>query len=154
MKEHFINDLGAFKQEMDQEVKKTLNEVAELREQKKQLQSDLSGLLAFKAKVSCGCHTPIRDTADWHSLISVPRWSARARSCARDRYARSCEQDATACCQIWGTSQPPTGSARLISWPICKRHERSALIPLSCSPQKHIYTLKVLGVLFRAFSAL
>jgi archaellum component FlaC len=52
MKEHFINDLGAFKQEMDSEVKKTLNEVAELREQKKQLQSDLSGLLAFKAKVN------------------------------------------------------------------------------------------------------
>lgn len=51
MKEHMLDNLDAFREKMDSEVKKTLEEVATLREQKKQLQSDLSDLLAFKSKV-------------------------------------------------------------------------------------------------------
>lgn len=37
---------------MDEEVKKTFDEVTALREQKKALQGDLADLLAFKSKVS------------------------------------------------------------------------------------------------------
>lgn len=44
--------LADFKTQLDEEVKKTLDEVGALRDQKKQLQSDLSDLLAFKSKVS------------------------------------------------------------------------------------------------------
>lgn len=44
--------LADFKTQLDEEVKKTLDEVGVLRDQKKQLQSDLSDLLAFKSKVS------------------------------------------------------------------------------------------------------
>ena len=52
MKEEMSNSLAAFKAQLDDEVKKTLDEVGILRDQKKQLQSDLSDLLAFKSKVS------------------------------------------------------------------------------------------------------
>jgi hypothetical protein len=51
MKEEMSNSLAAFKAQLDDEVKKTLDEVGILRDQKKQLQSDLSDLLAFKSKV-------------------------------------------------------------------------------------------------------
>lgn len=57
MKEHMLDNLDAFRAKMDAEVKKTLEEVSALREQKKALQGDLSDLLAFKAKVSRVPHT-------------------------------------------------------------------------------------------------
>ena len=51
MKEHLLKDLETFRKDMDAEVRKTLEEVSILREQKKMLQGDLSDLLAFKSKV-------------------------------------------------------------------------------------------------------
>lgn len=52
MKDQMASDFAAFSKDMDSEVKKTLYEVAALRDQKKQLQTDIADLLAFKAKVS------------------------------------------------------------------------------------------------------
>lgn len=53
MREEMSKSLADFKTQLDEEVKKTLEEVGALRDQKKQLQGDLSDLLAFKSKVSC-----------------------------------------------------------------------------------------------------
>lgn len=54
MRLHLMKAIESFRTEMDSEVKKTLGEVAALREQKKMLQSDLADLLAFKSKYGGG----------------------------------------------------------------------------------------------------
>jgi hypothetical protein len=53
IREEAQRTLSEFKAQMSEEVQKTLLEVGALRDQKKQLQSDLADLLAFKSKVSC-----------------------------------------------------------------------------------------------------
>lgn len=55
IREEMSKSLAEFRLQLDDEVKKTLDEVGALRDQKKQLQSDLSDLLAFKSKVRYRC---------------------------------------------------------------------------------------------------
>ncbi|KAK9900816.1 hypothetical protein P389DRAFT_208246 [Cystobasidium minutum MCA 4210] len=60
MREEMSKSLADFRTQLDEEVKKTLDEVGALRDQKKQLQSDLSDLLAFKSKYGGGAPEAIQ----------------------------------------------------------------------------------------------
>lgn len=115
VKEHALDNIEISRAKMDAEVKKAIEQVAELREQKKTLQSDLAELLSFKAKVSTASELVSRKLSDDSVLVRGRRTGSRGH---KTRTGVS----ADARPGVWCWQEPPRSCPRL-SW-LCTSYAR------------------------------